>query len=452
MSAERYLSAEDAKAFLAANPSVQWVDILMFDLNGIARGKRVRRADLVAFAGKEIMFPSTVYIMDPRGSCVEETGRLWETGDPDLGFRILADTLRPVPVNGGTLAQAVMVPVGDDGGLDPRRILERQVAALAKDGRHPVAAVELEFYVSKATADGGFTLKTPAGLVDNPDWQQLYQFEELNTIAPFIDDIYRIAEAQGLPADAVLQEAGPGQFEINLKHRKDVVSAALDGLLLKRAVKEAARAHGMEATFMAKPHHDWSGSGMHIHVSLVDGKGDSLFAGDPISPLFRQALGGLRDTMGDFMAIWAQTGNAYRRYQPKSYVPMAAHWGFNNRTTCLRVLTSPAAATRVEHRIAGADANPYLVLSAVLAGIRHGIDRKADPGPESTGNAAEDCNALELPTAWINALARFEKSDVVRDAFGATFQDVYFKLKQAERIAFERVVTALDHQWYARVA
>jgi glutamine synthetase len=156
--------------------------------------------------------------------------------------------------------------------------------------------------------------------------------------------------------------------------------------------------------------------------------------------------------MGDFMAVWAQSANAYRRYQPKSYVPMAAHWGFNNRTVSLRVLHTPAAATRVEHRIAGADANPYLVLAAVVAGIRHGISNKLDPGPESKGNAAEDANALELPTAWINALARFETSKVVRDAFGQEFQTVYSRLKEAERVNFERVVTALDHEWYARVA
>jgi glutamine synthetase len=344
-----------------------------------------------------------------------------------------------------------MVPVDDDGGLDPRRILERQVAAMHAAGQHPVAAVELEFYVSRARPDGAFRLETPPGLTANPDFQQLYQFEELNVAAPFIDDIYRICEAQNLPVDAVLQEAGPGQFEINLKHKKDLVGAALDALLLKRAIKAAAREHKMEATFMAKPHHDWSGSGMHIHVSLTDDKGKNIFAGDPIAPLFRHALGGLRETMGDFMAVWAQSANAYRRYQPKSYVPMAAHWGYNNRTVSLRVLSTSASATRVEHRIAGADANPYLVLAAVLAGMRHGIRQKLDPGPESKGNAAEDASALELPTIWANAIQRFQSSAVVREAFGVPFQEVYGTIKDIERQSFERQVTELDYEWYARV-
>lgn len=449
---ERYLTAEEARDFLKAHPTVQWVDVFMFDMNGVARGKRLRSNDFVAFAGKSIMFPSTVFIMDMRGSCVEETGRLWETGDPDLEFRVLADTLAPVSVEGSTYAQAVMVPVGDGDGLDPRRILERQLSGLARQGRMPVAAVELEFYVSVANPGGPFSLKVPNGLEANPDWQQLYQFEELDCASAFIDDIYSIAEMQKLPVDAVIQEAGPGQFEINLKHRGDLVAAALDALLLKRAVKAAALAHGMEATFMAKPHHDWSGSGMHVHMSLLDEAGKNLFAGDPISPLFRSALGGLRATMADFMAVWAQSANAYRRYQPKSYVPMAAHWGFNNRTVSLRVLTTSAAATRVEHRIAGADANPYLVLAAIIAGATHGIANSIDPGPEARGNAAEDSAALPLPTAWVNALETFEHSPVVREAFGPVFQTIYTQVKQAERLDFERVVTALDHQWYARVA
>jgi glutamine synthetase len=207
----------------------------------------------------------------------------------------------------------------------------------------------------------------------------------------------------------------------------------------------------MEATFMAKPHHDWSGSGMHIHVSLLDKEGKNVFAGDPISPLFRNALGGLRETMGDFMAIWAQSANAYRRYQPKSYVPMAAHWGFNNRTASLRVLNSSPNATRVEHRIAGADANPYLVLAAVLGGIHHGIVNKLDPGPAAEGNC-DGSNAPKVPTAWINAIAQFRESSVVTETFGAIFQKTYAEMKDTERRDFERVVTALDHQWYARVA
>jgi glutamine synthetase len=444
------LTVDEARAFLDAHPGVEWVDVFLFDLNGIPRGKRIRRADVLGVARNGLMMPSSVFIMDPLGNCVEETGRLWETGDPDHHCTLLSGTLAPIPVGEGRHAQAVMAVEGTDE-LDPRAVLIEQVARMKRMGQTPVAAVELEFYVTRQGANGAFTLETPEGVSSDPNRAMTFAFEDMDTLGPFIDDIYRVSEAQGLPVDAVMQETGPGQFEINLKHRDDAVAAALDGLLLKRAVKAAATAHRLEATFMAKPRHDWAGSGMHVHVSLCDDRGQNLFAGDPVSPLFRNALGGLSATMADFMAIWAQSANAYRRYVPKAYVSMAAHWGYNNRTVALRVPRGNGPATRVEHRIAGADANPYLVLAAILAGMSHGIAGKLDPGPAAEGNA-EALEAPPLPTAWINALDRFQLSPIVREAFGENFQDVYARLKHTERRNFERIVTPLDHLWYARVA
>ncbi|MFA5950615.1 MAG: glutamine synthetase family protein [Hyphomicrobium sp.] len=446
----QFLAVDEARAFLDANPAVRWIDVFVYDMNGHPRGKRLRREDLLGVAKSGIMMPSSVFIMDPRGNCIEETGRLWETGDPDFVCRILKGTLGAVPVSGNTHAQGVISPeVADE--LDPRTVLAKQAQRFRDAGRTPVTAVELEFYVTRPSDTGTFTLETPAGLSNDPDSPMTFQFDDMDLLGPFIDDIYRISAAQNLPVDAVMQESGPGQFEINLKHKDDVVASALDGLLLKRAVKAAARAHNLCATFMAKPHHDWTGSGMHVHMSLVDKDGKNLFAGEEMTPLFTHALGGLRDTMADFMAIWAQSGNAYRRYVPRSYVSMAAHWGHNNRTVALRIPHGSGPATRVEHRVSGADANPYLVIAAMLAGAAHGIERKSDPGPAVTGNS-EDVQAPPLPCAWVNALNVFETSPIVREAFGAPFQDVYARLKQTERTSFERIVTSVDHLWYAAVA
>ncbi len=446
-----YVTADEAKDFLAANPAVRWIDLFTFDLNGIARGKRFRREDLPAIVRNGLMMPVSAFIIDPRGNCVAETGRLWETGDPDVPARLLSGTLAPVALNGATHAQAVM-HLETDGHMCARSVLTRQVARMAKEGLTPVVAVELEFYVTRSGPDGAFTLDPPAGMTTDPDAAGTYEFADMDMLQPFIDDIYRVAAAQRLPIDAVMQESGPAQFEINLKHRNDAVQAALDGLLLKRAVKAAARAHGLRATFMAKPHHDWCGSGMHIHMSLVDGKGKNVFAGTPISPVFRHAIGGMRETMADFMAIWAQYANSYRRYVPKSYVAVAPNWGFNNRTVALRIPAGNGPATRIEHRIAGADANPYLVIAAILAGMAHGIANKIDPGPHAEGNAEDIEAPTTLPTAWGNALEVFAKSSVARDAFGTGFHDVFLRLKETERAAFERIVTSLDHLWYANVA
>ena len=445
------LTVDEAEEFLAANPQVRWIDVFTFDLNGIPRGKRYRRDDLVKIVKSGLMMPASAFIIDPRGNSIGETGRLWETGDPDVPAHILAGTLAPVPVNGATHAQAVM-HLETEGDMDARAVLANQVARLKTQGLTPVAAVELEFYVTLPGKDGAFTLDAPPGMTTDPDAAGTYDFADMDTLQPFIDEIYRIAAAQGLPIDAVIQESGPAQFEINLKHRDDVVQAALDGLLLKRAVKAAARAHKLNATFMAKPHHEWCGSGMHIHMSLLDKAGDNVFAGSPISPLFRNAIGGLCETMSDFMPIWAQYANSYRRYVPLSYVSTAPQWGFNNRTVALRVPPGNGPATRIEHRVAGADANPYLVIAAILAGISHGIANKSDPGRNCEGNAEEIEAPSTLPTIWGNALQAFETSDIARNAFGAGFHDVFTRLKQTERANFERIVTSLDHLWYAHVA
>ncbi|RUO97914.1 glutamine synthetase family protein [Hyphomicrobium sp.] len=446
---DNFLTVEEASEFLDANPTVSWIDILLFDMNGMPRGKRMRRGDLLGAAKNGLLLPASVYVLDPRGNSIAETGRLWETGDHDIPFRVLSGTLRPVPVGNRTHAQGVMVPV-DACDMDPRAVLATQVDRLAQAGQKPIVAVELEFYVTRRMPDGNFSLVTPPGLSADPERPMTFGFEEMDSLGPFIDDVYRIADAQGLPVDAVMQESGPGQFEINLKH-SEAMTAALDGVLLKRAVKAAARAHDLEATFMAKPHHDWTGSGMHIHVSLIDPQGNNLFAGDPMAPMFRHAIGGLQASMPDFMAVWAQSANAYRRYVPESYVPMAAHWGFNNRTVALRVPCCSGPATRIEHRVSGADANPFLVIAAILGGVRHGLINRIDPGQHAEGNA-EELDGPTLPTSWVNALSRFRSSDIVRDAFGATFQDIYYRLKETERISFERIVTSLDYEWYAQVA
>ena len=278
------LTIDEANDFLAANPAVQWIDAFLFDMNGIPRGKRIRRSDLLGVVKGGLMMPTSVFIMDPLGNCMEETGRLWETGDPDHQCHLLSGTLVPIPVGDGRHAQVVMVvDVRED--LDPRTVLLGQVELFARAGQTPVAAVELEFYVTRKSTNGAFVLHTPEGLSDDPGRPLTFGFEEMDALSPFIDDIYRICEVQHLPVDAVMQESGPGQFEINLKESADAVDAALNGSLLKRAVKAAARAHGLEATFMAKPHHDWAGSGMHIHLSLLDQSGQNLFAGDPISTL-----------------------------------------------------------------------------------------------------------------------------------------------------------------------
>jgi glutamine synthetase len=248
------LTTEEAQGFLDANPAVQWIDTFVFDMSGI---KRIRRPDLLGGAKNGIMMPTSVFIMDTLGNCVEETGRLWETGDLDHQCDLLSRTLVPIPVSDGRHAQAVMVIDARDE-LDPHTVLVGQVERYARAGQRPVAA-------------------------DDPSRPLTFGFEEVDTLSPFTDDIYRISEVQGRPVDTVMQESCPGQSEINLKPRADTVAVALDGLLLKRAVKAAARAHQLETTLMAKPHHDGRNAprGFHGRLGLELGRAPVLTAHVP---------------------------------------------------------------------------------------------------------------------------------------------------------------------------
>jgi len=229
----------------------------------------------------------------------------------------------------------------------------------------------------------------------------------------------------------------------------NALEACDDALLFKRVVKGVAQNHGVEATFMSKPYPDLAGNGFHIHLSILDRDGNNIFASeDPAgTPALRHAIGGLASTMAESMAVFAQNQNAFRRFQPNSYAPHAPTWAVNNRSVSLRIPPSGAKDRRVEHRVAGADANPYLVMATVLAAAHYGITRKIDPGPPITGNAYSKVDPV-LTSSWIVALDLMAESEFFREYFGQRYVDVYLALKWAERDKFFAEITALEYEWY----
>ena len=240
-------------------------------------------------------------------------------------------------------------------------------------------------------------------------------------------------------------------MEIVLRHRADILKAADEAIMLKRLVKAVAEKHGLFATFMAKPYSQWTGCGMHAHVSLADDDGRNLFAaGEPDrNPLLLHALGGLKETMAESTLLFAPNANSYRRFRRNSYAPLSANWGVNNRTVSLRIPAGAPETCHIEHRPAGADANPYLVLAAVLAGMHHGITHQIDPGPPVSGNGYEK-QAATIPANWFAAIAAFRSSGVLEDYFGKKFVDCYATLKEVEADRFFAEPTARDFAWYLR--
>ena len=442
-------------AQLAQVPDTELIDLLLPDMNGLLRGKRITRDALEKVYADGVCLPMSLIATDITGNTVEETGLGYEIGDEDRICRPVAGTLRPIPWQSRPMAQLLLDMEDAQGGAfeaNPRQVLRRVLADFEALGLKPVVAVELEFYLldGELGPDGRpLTSINPATGARNAT-TQVYYMQDLDDYQDFTDAVADACLAQGIPADTAVAEYAPGQFEINLKHRDDALLACDDALYLKRAIKAIAGQQGLLASFMAKPFVDQAGSGMHIHVSVLDKDGNNVMACTPQAPsdTLRHAVAGLQASSRDCMLLFAPHANSYRRFVLNAFVPLNDCWGFNNRTVALRIPHSDPSNTRIEHRIAGADANPYLVTAAVLAGILRGLREQRDPGPPVVGNAYEQTQARTL--FWRDTIDDFMASEFVRERFGARFQHIYGQQKLKELRSFNTQVTTLEYDWYLR--
>jgi glutamine synthetase len=267
---------------------------------------------------------------------------------------------------------------------------------------------------------------------------------DLNEYSALLAEIDRVCRLQRVPATSSLAEYGPGQYEVNLAHAPDALRVCDEALRFKRVVKSVARAHGCEATFLPKPYRDMAGSGLHVHVSLLQGERNYFAADNALdSAPLRHAIAGTLATLADGMALCAPGPNSFRRFRREAYVPLHASWSINNRGSAVRVPASDAANLRLEHRLAGADANPYLVVAWVLAGIHHGLTRRLEPPPVTTGNAYEQPGE-PLPLGWSEAIEQFARSETAREYFGEPFVKLFTTVKRGEQQDFASHVTPLE--------
>ena len=446
----------NAEVFLAAHPAVTVVDLLLPDLCGVLRGKRVDLADLPGVYERGMFLPGSMFALDVLGGTVQATGLGFDEGDADRPCVPVPGTLFAASWLGPGVAQLQVQMLDHDGSPffgDPRHVLDTVLERYAKRGWRPVVAVELEFYFVD-------TERTPEGLVQPPRSRltgrrehrtQINSMADLDSVSDILAEIAATCAGQNVPTGAALAEYGPGQFEVNLRHVADARLACDQAIRFKRIVKGVALRNGLEATFMAKPYGDMAGSGLHVHVSVQDDAGQNVFASADVlgNELLRHAAAGLLATMPEAMAVFAPNANSFRRFKPESYVPMHATWGHNNRGVAVRVPVSGPDDRRLEHRVAGADANPYLVTAVVLAGMLHGIERKLAAPAALTGNAyTQRLAAPRLPTDWPTALARFGGSAVLRDWLGDRFVRLYEETRRGEMQDFQSRLTALDYAWY----
>jgi glutamine synthetase len=446
---------------LRRHPDLEMIEVLFTDINGIMRGKRVGREDFGKVFNPGINLPGATALLDSKGMTFDCIANGSTDGDPDMICRSVDKTTAYVPWTDRPTAQT-LVSMYDGAGApyfaDPRHVLENALAPLKTMGLTPVIAIELEFYLLDGR--GGDSprpkLGRIPGTVIEQDGPQYNSLDDLSDLDAYFADVEAACRMQNIPASAALAEFAAGQYEINLHHVADPLLACSHAVMLKRVVKGMARKHGMGASFMAKPFADSAGCGLHVHVSLLDRKGNNVFADDrstarkaTISSSLRHAIGGLAETMDQAMAIFAPNANSYRRLRPASFVPLTPNWGMNHRRLALRIPLSAKKDMRVEHRVAGADANPYLVVAAVLAGIHHGLVNRCDPGRMVAAGEVID-EAVTLPLRWDRALDLFEQSTVLPRYLGEEFHKVYALCRREECNRFHAEVSRQDYEWYLR--
>lgn len=449
-------SPAEAEAFLAAHPEIEAFDIVLHDSNGIGRGKIIRRHELLSIYKSGRHMPISILGLDICGEDVHETGLIWDQGDGDRRAWPIPGTLVPLTGTNPPRGEVLLSLYNLDGSpmtSDPRHALARQAEALAAEGLFPAAAFELEFFLLANERDARGKMVPARDVLDGRanSKTDVYSVDQLHGMLPLFNDIYAGARAAGIKAETLISEFAPGQYEMTLHYRTDVLQAADDLMRLKRLVRMHARLHGVTACFMAKPNEDYAGSGMHFHVSLLDKAGQNVFV-EPIEGQYndaiRHALGGLIQTMGESMLVFAPHSNSWRRFASQSYAPVSPTWGVNNRSVALRIPAGDIRARRIEHRPAGVDANPYLVAATVLAGIRHGLKMRIDPGPEVTGNGYDAKTNVVIPRDWRQAIEAAQGSAFLKEALGEEMHRTFTAVKAAEYARVMRTVSEVDFDLY----
>ena len=437
-----------------AQPDIECVDAVIVDISGAMRGKRLPLADAPRLFETGMQLPRSVYLMDVKGEMVNPFGRGFGDGDPDGTAWPVPGTVSRVWGEGPARLQMLCTMRNEDGAPtagEPRAALEHVLERFDELHLTPVVALELEFYLIDRERDANGAPQPPldprSGRRERDN--AVYAIDDLDRYRAFHAALNAAAKMQNVPVGAASSEYAPGQFEINLHHQADARRAADHAILLRQIVRSAARVTGFEATFMAKPYPNRIGSGLHIHASMLDAAGRNIFDDGSAegSLALRHAIGGLQALMPDSMALFAPSLNSYRRFEPDMFAPVNRHWGLNNRSAGLRIPVSPGDARRVEHRAAGADANPYFAAAAVLAALHHGLTNKLDPGPAAIGNVSREPD-LALPITLDAALARFKNSTVLASYLGEETASLYGETKRLEAQRFAKILSPAEYDWY----
>ena len=422
------------------------VECIVADIAGVARGKAMPASK---FEHQDRFFlPNSIFLQTITGEWTDNpTGAFTE---PDMILTPDWSTAAAAPWT-ADITLMVIHDVKDQQGnpvtVAPRNVLKRILALFEAEGWRPIVAPEMEFFLVARNLDPNQPIIPPMGRSGRrAAGKQAYSMSAVDEYGKVIDDIYDFAEAQGFEIDGILQEGGAGQVEINLAHG-DPVHLADQIFYFKRLIREAALRHDCFATFMAKPIEGEPGSAMHVHQSIVDiASGRNLFSNPDGSPsrAFDWYIGGLQKYIPAAMALFAPYVNSYRRLVRATAAPINIQWGTDNRTVGIRAPLAPPAARRIENRVIGADANPYVALAATLACGWLGLKNRIEPTPECKGDAY--LGAFQLPRSLSEALSLLRAEGDLAQVLGEAFVTVYTEVKETEHEEFMRVISPWERE------
>ena len=429
------------------------VECLVPDINGIARGKILPAAKFIKSVRDEsLRLPESIFIQSVTGEYSENADYedIASDQDPDIYLRPDVDTIRIVPWYQAPTAQVICDAFDSDGKpveVSARHVLRRVLALYEERGWKPIVAPELEFFLVQINTDPDLPLLPPVGRSGRTETgRQSYGIDATNEFDPIFEDVYDFCEAQEIDIDTLTHEAGVAQMEINFNHA-DGLTLADQAFLFKRTVRQAAMRHNIYATFMAKPLANQPGSSMHIHQSVIETEtGRNLFA-DKIgrdTALFRSHVAGLQRFLPQVMPLLAPNVNSFRRLRPYSDAPINVQWGVDNRSVGLRVPVSDGPDRRIENRLAGADANPYLAIAASLACGYIGMIERMKPTKQVDGSAYRMPHTL--PRTLYDALHRFGNCKKMRPILGERFMRAVTLVKQSELEAYQGVISSWERE------
>ncbi len=443
------IAVGELAAFLKDNPKVQYLDCVFADLCGMIRGKRVPRADLESVFTAGIGIPFSIYFLDARGNAAPATQ------EPGAGTAWpVQGTLSKVAWSHLPHGQVLMTMVDSNSTPylgEPRNVLKRVADRLALLDLVPLVSTTIEFYLldREGTKNG---IPAPPAITNYPQQHSVDPVEPLQVEGEFTDALSAMVEGAAplhLPKIEFVQGATQGQFRVTLASNENILQAADQVVFLRQVVCAVARQFQLDATFMATPFLKLPGSAMKVQLQLQDHKGRNAFtqAENKLAGLLQFSLGGLQMTMPESVAIMAPNQNAYRRFGRRNGVACNRRWGIENDTTNIATRLTSTGEQAITHKMASADANPYLALASILSGVHHGISERLEPNLPHEGDALT-FNDPTLPLNFDAALISFENGSILREYFQGDYVDRYCATKRSELERFSNFIPAHEYEWY----